>query len=109
MVAINHLIVYIPFYACSLITFPFAIGYRTGQAIALMIALDQFIAVWKPFLYNKFQKSVKFIFNFEYTILNLDSIDNMLCNNKLNYSITYHIYHIFWHGSQYTRNIRQMH
>uniref|UniRef100_A0A914DJE5 G-protein coupled receptors family 1 profile domain-containing protein n=1 Tax=Acrobeloides nanus TaxID=290746 RepID=A0A914DJE5_9BILA len=51
----NNLIVYIPTYTCSLLTIPFVMGYRVGQAIALMIALDRFVAIWKPFSYNKYQ------------------------------------------------------
>jgi hypothetical protein len=57
--ATNNLIVYFPFYTCSFLTIPFATGYRTGQAIALMIALDRFVAVWKPLSYNKLQSSVR--------------------------------------------------
>lgn len=58
MYAMNNLIVYIQLLVCSFITLPFAVGYRVGQAIALMIAIDRFVAVWKPLSYSKFQNSV---------------------------------------------------
>lgn len=63
----NNLIINIPFLVCSFLVIPFASGYRVGQAIALMIALDRFTAIYRPLIYNRLQNRVgllKFFISF---------------------------------------------
>jgi hypothetical protein len=61
MIVIDNHIVIINFYFCTLTAIEFGCGYRLGQTIALMMALDRFIAIWRPTIYAKRQGSVNFL------------------------------------------------
>jgi hypothetical protein len=61
MIVIDNHIVILNFYFCTLTAIEFGCGYRLGQTIALMMALDRFIAIWRPTIYAKRQGSVNFL------------------------------------------------
>jgi hypothetical protein len=59
IIAEAYNIVQFNFIFCSIsVNIIFAVSYRLEQSIALMIALDRLIAIWKPVWYNKIQNNV---------------------------------------------------
>jgi hypothetical protein len=63
--SINSRIIYVDFFLCTfLIPIPFSAGYRLAQVVALIIAIDRLIAIWKPVFYSKKQSNVRFLENF---------------------------------------------
>jgi hypothetical protein len=62
LAAIGNNIVKLNFMFCSIPTaIIFATSYRLEQPIALMIAMDRLIAIWKPIWYNNNQNYVNFL------------------------------------------------
>ena len=51
MVMMDNRIIVLNFYFCTFVTIPFACGYRVGQSIALIMALDRLFAIWRPIEY----------------------------------------------------------
>jgi hypothetical protein len=45
---------------CTIFFCPFACGFRIGQTIALLVAFDRFLAIWKPVFYAHRQGKVRF-------------------------------------------------
>ena len=60
MVVMDNMLPGLNFYSCIILYMPFAWGYRVGQVIALIMAIDRFIAIWKPTLYAKSHGYVRF-------------------------------------------------
>ena len=61
-VAINYNIVEFDFLFCSFSLVIFAVSYRLEQILALLIAIDRLIAIWKPLWYFNNQNYVNLDF-----------------------------------------------
>ena len=72
------------FYWCTVVTIIWIGGYRIGQTIALMIALDRFFAIAMPTFYMKRQGNVR----------DLEFLNDILASQVLIFSFN-KIYKIF--------------
>ena len=59
-VAVDLMIIDFHIVLCSFVGGPCSLGYRIGQTIALLLAVDRLLAVWKPLFYKKRQGDVSF-------------------------------------------------
>ncbi|KAI1697759.1 7 transmembrane receptor (rhodopsin family) domain-containing protein [Ditylenchus destructor] len=59
IVVMDNTILEINFYFCDSLTAIWVCAYRTGQVVALLIALDRLVAIYKPVFYSQRQGNVK--------------------------------------------------
>ncbi|KAI1698443.1 7 transmembrane receptor (rhodopsin family) domain-containing protein [Ditylenchus destructor] len=64
IVVMDNTILEINFYFCNSLTAIWVCAYRTGQVVALLIALDRVVAIYKPVFYSLRQGNVKTVILF---------------------------------------------
>uniref|UniRef100_A0A914DDH2 G-protein coupled receptors family 1 profile domain-containing protein n=1 Tax=Acrobeloides nanus TaxID=290746 RepID=A0A914DDH2_9BILA len=55
LLAFDNTILGFNFIMCQFVSTPFGVSYRIGQSIALMMAVDRLLAIWRPTYYAKKQ------------------------------------------------------